>query len=157
MPGKEIILTHKGLEKLEKELQYLKTIKRREVAARIKSAIAFGDISENSEYEDAKNEQGFIEGKIATIERQLRNARVIDDKEIKPDVVSLGSTVILRDLEYNEDFEYTIVGSVEANPAENKISNVSPVGKAILGKKINDIVEVKVPAGVLQYKIVKIF
>ncbi|HHU29348.1 MAG: transcription elongation factor GreA [Bacillota bacterium] len=157
MPGKEIILTHKGLEKLEKELQYLKTIKRREVAARIRSAIAFGDISENSEYEDAKNEQGFIEGKIATIERQLRNARVIDDKEIKPDVVSLGSTVILRDLEYNEDFEYTIVGSVEANPAENKISNVSPVGKAILGKKINDIVEVKVPAGVLQYKIVKIF
>ncbi|NLM52387.1 MAG: transcription elongation factor GreA [Firmicutes bacterium] len=156
MMGKEVILTHGGLEKLEKELEYLKTIKRREVADRIKTAISFGDISENSEYEDAKNEQAFVEGRIITLEKMLRNARIIDKAENGTDVVSIGSTVILKDLEYDEDFEYTIVGTAEANPAENKISNESPVGKAILGKKINDVVEVIVPAGILKYKIVSI-
>lgn len=156
MMGKEVILTHDGLEKLEKELEYLKTIKRREVADRIKTAISFGDISENSEYEDAKNEQAFVEGRIITLEKMLRNARIIDKAENGTDVVSIGSTVILKDLEYDEDFEYTIVGTAEANPAENKISNESPVGKAILGKKINDVVEVIVPAGILKYKIVSI-
>jgi transcription elongation factor GreA len=156
MASKEVILTQGGLEKLEKELEYLKSIKRREVAARIKTAISFGDISENSEYEDAKNEQAFIEGRIITLEKMLRNVRLIDDKETSSDTVSIASTVILKDIEFDEDFEYTIVGSAEANPAENKISNESPVGKAILGKKINDIVEVSVPAGVLKYQIIKI-
>ncbi|NLP36473.1 MAG: transcription elongation factor GreA [Firmicutes bacterium] len=156
MMGKEVILTHGGLEKLEKELEYLKTIRRREVADRIKTAISFGDISENSEYEDAKNEQAFIEGRIITLEKMLRNVRIIDKAENSTDVVSIGSTVVLKDLEFDEDFEYTIVGRAEANPAENKISNESPVGKAILGKKINDVVEVFVPAGVLKYKIVSI-
>jgi transcription elongation factor GreA len=155
MPSKEVILTHRGLEKLEKELEYLKSIKRREIAARIKAAISFGDISENSEYDDAKNEQAFIEGRIITLEKMLRNAWIIDSSQ-SSDVVSLGSTVVLRDLELNEDFKYTIVGSAEANPAENKISNESPVGKAILGKKINDIIEVSVPAGILKYQIISI-
>lgn len=155
MASKEVILTQGGLEKLEKELEYLRSIKRREVAARIKTAISFGDISENSEYEDAKNEQAFIEGRIITLEKMLRNVRLIKNAE-SADAVSIGSTVILKDLEFDEDFSYTIVGSAEANPAENKISNESPVGKAILGRKINDTVDVSVPAGVLKYQIVKI-
>ena len=155
MVSKEVILTQGGLEKLEKELDFLKSTKRREVAARIKTAISFGDISENSEYEDAKNEQAFIEGRIITLEKMLRNVRLINE-ETNSDVVAIGSTVMLKDLEYDEDFKYAIVGSAEANPAENKISNESPVGKAILGKKLDDIVEVSVPAGVLKYQIVKI-
>lgn len=155
MVSKEVILTQGGLETLEKELEHLKSIKRREVAARIKIAISFGDISENSEYEDAKNEQAFIEGRIITLDKMLRNVRLIDEMVTHSDVVEIGSTVVLKDIEFDEDFEYTIVGSAEANPAENKISNESPVGKAILGKKLNDIVEVTVPAGVLKYQIVK--
>ncbi|MBS4008688.1 MAG: transcription elongation factor GreA [Clostridium sp.] len=156
MVSKEVILTQGGLENLEKELEHLKSIKRREVAARIKTAISFGDISENSEYEDAKNEQAFIEGRIITLEKMLRNVRLIDDEETSSEIVSIASTVILRDLEYEEDHKYTIVGSAEANPAESKISNESPVGKAIIGKKINDVVEVSVPAGILKYQIIKI-
>ncbi|MBS4020930.1 MAG: transcription elongation factor GreA [Dethiobacter sp.] len=156
MASKEVILTQGGLEKLEKELEFLKSVKRREVASRIKTAISFGDISENSEYEDAKNEQAFIEGRIITLEKMLRNVRLIDDAEITPDTVGIGSTVLIKDLEFNEDFHYTIVGSAEANPGENKISNESPVGKAILNKKIGDVVEVTVPAGVLKYQLVKI-
>ncbi|MCW3491674.1 transcription elongation factor GreA [Dethiobacter alkaliphilus] len=155
MVSKEVILTQGGLEKLEKELDYLKSTKRREVADRIKTAISFGDISENSEYEDAKNEQAFIEGRIITLEKMLRNVKLINE-ETDSETVSVGSTVTLKDLEFDEDFEYTIVGSAEANPAENKISNESPVGKAILGKKLNDVVEVSVPAGILKYQIVKI-
>jgi transcription elongation factor GreA len=156
MASKEVILTQGGLEKLEKELGHLKSIKRREVAERIKTAISFGDISENSEYEDAKNEQAFIEGRIITLEKMLRNVRLIDDSEVDSETVGIGSTVLLKDIEYDEDFHYTIVGSAEADPANNKISNESPVGKAILGKKISDIVEVTVPAGALKYQIVKI-
>ncbi|MDW7685384.1 MAG: transcription elongation factor GreA [Bacillota bacterium] len=156
MSSKEVILTQGGLEKLEKELEHLKSIKRREVAARIKTAISFGDISENSEYEDAKNEQAFIEGRIITLEKMLRNVRLINDAEKNGDAVGIGSTVVLKDLEFDEDFTYKIVGSAEANPAENKISNESPVGKAILGKKNKDIVEVSVPAGVLKYQIIDI-
>lgn len=156
MASKEVILTQGGLENLEKELNHLKSSKRREVAARIKTAISFGDISENAEYEDAKNEQAFIEGRIITLEKMLRNVRLINDADTSSDVVSIASTVLLKDVEYDEDFEYTIVGSAEANPTENKISNESPVGKAIIGKKINDVVEVSVPAGMLKYQIVKI-
>jgi transcription elongation factor GreA len=153
---KEVILTREGLEKLEKELEELKTTRRREVAARIKQAIEFGDISENSEYEDAKNEQAFIEGRILTLEQMLRNARVIDGERAGTDEVTLGSTVLLKDLEYGDEVEYTIVGSVEADPGAHKISNESPVGKAILGQRKGSIVEVSVPAGLLRYQILDI-
>jgi len=152
---KEVILTLDGLKKLEEELEILKTQKRKEVADRIKQAIQFGDISENSEYDDAKTEQAFIEGRIMTLEKMLRNAKVIDDSEVK-DQVSLGSTVVLKDIEYGEEEEYTIVGSAEADPAVNKISNESPVGSAVLGQKKGSIVEVTVPAGVLRYQILDI-
>jgi transcription elongation factor GreA len=155
MPEKEVILTLDGLKKLEEELEILKTQRRREVAERIKQAIEFGDISENSEYEDAKNEQAFIEGRIITLEKMLRNARVIDDNDEK-DHVSVGSTVLLKDVEYGDEEEYTIVGSAEADPAVNKISNESPVGKAVLGQIRGSVVEVNVPAGMLRYEIVDI-
>ena len=156
MAEKEIILTEEGLKKLEEELEYLKSVKRREVAERIKQAIEFGDISENSEYEDAKNEQAFIEGKIITLEKKLRNAKIIDDSEVDTNVVSIGSKVLLRDLEYGDEIEYILVGSMEADPTANKISNESPVGQAILGKTKGTIVEVNVPAGLLKYQILDI-
>ncbi len=156
MAEKEVILTLVGLKKLEDELEHLKTQRRREVAERIKQAIEFGDISENSEYEDAKNEQSFIEGRILTLEKMLRNARVIDDSDIVTDSVSLGSTVLLKDLDYGDEIEYTIIGSAEADPIANKISNESPVGKAILGQVNGSIVEVTVPAGKLRYQIMNI-
>jgi transcription elongation factor GreA len=153
---KETVLTIDGLKKLEQKLDFLKSVRRREVAERIKQAIEFGDISENSEYEDAKNEQAFIEGEILTLEKMLRNAKVIDEDDIKTDEVTLGAIVKLRDLEFGDEFEYSIVGSAEADPTEFKISNESPVGQAILGQKVGSIVEVNVPAGLLQYEIVEI-
>ncbi|MFZ5650544.1 MAG: transcription elongation factor GreA [Bacillota bacterium] len=153
MKEKEVLLTVEGLKKLEKELEQYKSVKRRDVAERIKQAIEFGDISENSEYEDAKNEQAWIEGRILTLEKMLRNAKIIDDENIGTEEVTLGSTVMLRDLEYDEVVEYTIVGSLEADPGNNKISNESPVGKAILGKAKGSVVDVTVPAGVLKYQI----
>lgn len=156
MAEKEILLTPDGLSKLEKELDHLKTVKRREVAARIKQALEFGDISENSEYDDAKNEQAFVEGRIATLEKMLRNARVIDQEDVETDVVTLGSKVRLKDLQYGDEFEYTLVGSAEADPASSRISNESPVGRAIMGKKAGDVVEVQAPAGTLRYEIISI-
>ena len=156
MSDKEIILTQEGLRKLEDELEMLKSVKRREVAERIKVAIGYGDISENSEYEDAKNEQAFIEGRIITLEKMLRNARIINSDEIDTDVVSIGSTVTVEDLEFGDKMEYAIVGSAESDPLNNKISNESPVGRAILGKKEGTVVDVNVPAGVIQYRIVDI-
>ncbi len=156
MSNKEVMLTIEGLKKLEEELERLKSVRRREIAQRIKQAIEFGDISENSEYEDAKNEQAFIEGRILTLEKMLRNAKIIDDENLGTEVVSIGSTVLLRDIEYGEEFECTIVGSAEADPANNKISNESPVGKAILGMPKGETVEVLVPAGSLKYQIVDI-
>jgi transcription elongation factor GreA len=156
MVEKEVILTLDGLKKLEMELEHYKSVKRREVAQRIKEAIEFGDISENSEYEDAKNEQAMIEGRILTVEKMLRNARVIDEEDIHTDVVSIGSTVRLKDLDLAEEFNYTIVGSAEADPANERISNESPVGKAILGQKTGCVVEVSVPAGILRYQIMSI-
>ncbi|MDI6812142.1 MAG: transcription elongation factor GreA [Desulfitobacteriaceae bacterium] len=155
MPEKEVILTVEGLKKLEDELELLKTQKRREVAERIKQAIEFGDISENSEYEDAKNEQAFIEGRIITLEKMLRNARVIDEHD-GTDSVGLGNTVLLKDLDLGDEEEYTIVGSAEADPGTNKISNESPVGKAVLGQTQGTVVEVTVPAGALRYQIMNI-
>jgi len=156
MAEKKILLTPAGLKKLEEELNYLRTVKRREVADRIKQAIEFGDISENSEYDEAKKEQAFIEGRILTLEKQLRNAEVIDVSQIRTDEVSLGSKVVLEDMELGEIVEYEIVGSMEANPSENRISNESPVGKAILGKKVGSVVDVQVPEGIIKYKILGI-
>lgn len=156
MSDKEVILTPDGLKRLEDELETLKSVKRREVAERIKVAIGYGDISENSEYEDAKNEQAFIEGRVITLEKMLRNARIINSDEIATDVVSIGVTVSVEDLEYGDTMEYTIVGTAESDPLNNKISNESPVGKAIIGKKIGTIVDVTTPAGVIQYKILDI-
>lgn len=156
MSDKEVILTVEGLKKLEDELEQLKTVRRKEVAARIKQAIEFGDISENSEYEDAKNEQAFIEGNIMNLEKKLRNARVIDANDVDVATVSVGSTVKLEEVGSGEEFEYTIVGSVEADPMKNKISNESPVGKALLGNSIGDTVEINVPVGVIKYKVLDI-
>lgn len=156
MTEKEIILTPEGLSNLEQELEVLKTVKRREVAERIKQAIEFGDISENSEYEDAKNEQAFIEGRILTLEKMLRNVRVIEHAENASNTVRLGARIKLKDLESNEIVEYTLVGSAEADPTKNKISNESPVGKAIINKKKGAVVEVSVPAGTSKYKILDI-
>lgn len=156
MSEKEVILTQEGLKKLEEELDTLKSVKRREVAERIKVAIGYGDISENSEYEDAKNEQAFIEGRVITLEKMLRNARIINDDEVDTETVNIGSKVILKDLEFGETVEYTIVGTAESDPSQNKISNESPVGKAIIGMKKGSTVDVNVPAGIIQYKIMDI-
>ncbi|MCY0876195.1 MAG: transcription elongation factor GreA [Firmicutes bacterium] len=156
MSEKEVLLTPAGLQKLEEELEQLKTVKRREVAERIKVAISYGDISENSEYEDAKNEQAFVEGRIITLEKMLRNARIIHEDDVDTGVVSIGSTVKLRDIEFKEDVEFHIVGSAESDPADNKISNESPVGKALLGKSVGSMVEVSVPAGMIQYEVLEI-
>jgi transcription elongation factor GreA len=156
MSEKEVLLTVEGLKKLEEELEYLKTTKRREVAQRIKTAIEFGDLSENSEYDDAKNEQAFIEGRILVLEKQVRNAKIIDVNGLTVDKVSVGSTVLLKDLETSEELEYTIVGSAEASPMTYKISNESPVGRALIGKSSGEIIEVSVPAGALKYELLTI-
>jgi len=156
MTDKEIFLTAEGLKKIEEEYDELRTIRRKEVADRIKQALAFGDISENSEYDEAKNEQARLEERIAKLERTLRNARVIDDEDISAEVVTIGSRVKVRDIEFDEEIEYTIVGSAEADPYEEKISNESPVGKALIGRKAGDIVEVQVPDGVIKYEIISI-
>ena len=150
---KEVILTLEGLAKLEKELEQLKSVKRREVAERIKQALEFGDISENSEYEDAKNEQGFIEGRILQLEKMLRNAKVIDEQEVHADIVTVGSKVTLMESSSKTEVEYMIVGSAEADPEQSKISNESPVGRSLMGQKVGSTVNVNVPIGIIQYKI----
>ena len=153
---KEVILTEEGYTKLKQEIEHLSTEKRREVAERIKHAREFGDISENSEYDDAKNEQAMVEHRIATLEDRLASARVIEAAEVTTDVVSIGVKVRLKDVDANVTVEYTIVGSAEANPAEQKLSNESPVGKAILGHKKGEVVEVAAPRGTLKFKIMDI-
>ncbi len=153
---KEEVLTREGYKKLENELEYLTTVKRKEVSERIKEALAFGDISENSEYDDAKNEQAFVEGRINKLKNMLRNARIIDKEDQDNKVVSVGNSVLLKDLGENEKVEFTIVGSAETNPEEQKISNESPVGEAILGKQVGEVVEVKVPDGTVEYEIMDI-
>ena len=153
---KEVILTPEGYEKLKQEIEYLSTEKRREVAERIRVAREFGDIAENAEYDDAKNEQALLEHRIATLEERLRDARVISKKDVPKDVVSVGSHVKLRDLDAKRTVEYDIVGSAEADPARNKLSNESPVGKAIIGHKKGDTVEVAAPRGSLKFKILEI-
>jgi transcription elongation factor GreA len=159
MSEKEILLTEEGLKKLEQELDYLKRVRRREVATRIRDALDFGDISENSEYDDAKNEQAFVEGRIATLEKILRNAKLIERNPAdgkNGNTVAVGATVTLLDLDSNEELVFTLVGSPEADPSEAKISNESPVGKAIIGRQEGAVVEVEVPDGTVRYQIVKI-
>ena len=154
--SKQNILTIEGLAKLEDELDFLKSKKRAEIALRIKQALAFGDITENSEYDEAKNEQAFVEGRIVQIENILKTAKVIDDEDIQTDIVSVGCRVTLRDVELGDEVEYLIGGSAEADPINLKISNESPVGKALIGKTIGDIVDIVVPDGVIKYEILNI-
>jgi transcription elongation factor GreA len=145
--ARETVLTPEGLEELKAKIQHLQTERRREVAARIKEAREFGDIAENSEYDDAKNEQAMLEKQIADLEEKLRSARVIDEKKVDTDVVSVGVTVHVKDQKTDKSTKYKIVGSAEANPAEAKLSNESPVGKALIGHKRGETVSVPVPRG----------
>lgn len=156
MEEKEVILTQEGFDKLEKELNFLRTEKRAEIAERIKIALGFGDLSENSEYDEAKNAQAENEAKIVELENKVRHAKIIDEKEIDTETVQIGNTIKVLDIEFDEKVEYTIVGSTEVNLAENKISNESPLGKALLGAKKNQTVEVNAPAGIMKYKVLAI-
>jgi transcription elongation factor GreA len=150
------LLTPEGLEKLKEEIAYLTTDKRREVAERIKHAREFGDISENSEYDDAKNEQAMLEQRIIQLQERLSRARLIESEDVPKGIVAVGTRVRLRDIDAKETIEYVIVGSAEANPREQKLSNESPVGKAIIGKKKGETVEVAAPRGSLKYKIMDV-
>jgi transcription elongation factor GreA len=153
---KEIVLTEEGLKQLQDEVAYLSTVKREEVAERIRAARDFGDITENSEYDDAKNEQAMLEHRISTLQEKLRRARVIKDSEIDTDKVSVGSTVTLRDVDAGEIRIYTLVGSAEADPSKARLSNESPVGQAIIGRRVGDVLTVPVPVGSLHYEILAI-
>ena len=156
MEEKEVLVTQEGYDNLEKELEYLKTEKRTEIAERIKVALGFGDLSENSEYDEAKNAQASNEIKIAELENKLRYARIIDESEIDTKTVQVGNKVKVLDMEYDEELEYTIVGSTEVDLSQNKISNESPIGKALLGAKKNQVVEAQTPGGVAKYKVLAI-
>ncbi len=156
MDNKQILLTDAGLLKLEQELEMLKTQKRQEVAEKIKVARGFGDLSENSEYDAAKEEQAQVEARIVQLENMLKNAKVIDEDEIDLNVVSVGTRVKVYDEEFDEELEYSIVGSTEADPDLNKISDESPVGRALIGKGIGDVVDVETPGGTIQFKILSI-
>ena len=156
MEEKEVLLTQEGFDNIEKELEYLRTEKRAEIAERIKVALGFGDLSENSEYDEAKNAQAENEAKIAELENKVRYAKIIDEKDIDTKTVQVGNTVKLYDIEFEEEVEYTIVGSTEVNLAENRISNESPIGKALIGAKKGAEIEVEAPAGVIKYKILSI-
>lgn len=156
MDNKQILLTDEGLLKLEQELEMLKTQKRQEVAEKIKVARGFGDLSENSEYDAAKEEQAQVEARIVQLENMLKNAKVIDEDEIDLNVVSVGTRVRVYDEEFDEELEYSIVGSTEADPDENKISDESPVGKALIGRSVGEVVDVDTPGGTIQFKILSI-
>lgn len=156
MSNKEVLLTYEGLKKLEEELEFLKGEKRKEIAERIKQALAFGDISENSEYDEAKNEQAQNEVRIMQLEAMLKHATVIDEDEVDTKVVSLGAKVKIREVKTKDEYDYQIVGSTEANPASSRISNESPVGSALLGHKVGETVDIEVPGGKIKYKIIDI-
>ncbi len=153
---KKYVMTYEGVKKLEDELNFLKTTKRKEVTAKIKVALSFGDLSENSEYDEAKNDQAFLEGRIIQLENMLKNASIVDETEIPKDIINVGSQVKVKDYEFDEEIEFLIVGSAESDPIENKISNESPVGSALMGKKVGEIVEVQVPDGTNKYEILTI-
>ena len=156
MVEKQELLTQDGYNKLEEELEYLKTVKRKEVAERLKVAISFGDLSENAEYDEAKNEQAKLEEQILKLDEKLRKAVIIDESQIDLDIVMVGSIVKLYDFDFDEEIEYSIVGSAEADPCEGKISNESPVGKALLGARVGEVVEVQVPDGANKFKVLDI-
>lgn len=159
--SEEVLITKEGLKKLKDELEFLKDTKRSEIASRLKEAISYGDLSENAEYEEAKNEQAFIEGRILELEKQIKNARIITEHaasaKTKGKVIEIGSHVTVRNKTDNDEPEtYTIVGSMEADPVEHKISNESPIGRALLGREKGDIIEVSAPAGKFKYEILKV-
>ncbi|MBQ5320737.1 MAG: transcription elongation factor GreA [Oscillospiraceae bacterium] len=154
--AKEIIVTDEGLRKLELELEELKTIKRKEVAEKIKVALSFGDLSENSEYDEAKNEQAFVESRIATLEAMLKVAKVVDESELSTDKVAIGSKVKVLNVTRNTEAVYNIVGSTESDPLKGKISDESPIGKALIGAKAGDVVSVEAPAGTITIEILEI-
>jgi len=154
--NKEVILTQEGFENLEKQLEFLKTEKRAEISERIKIALGFGDLSENSEYDEAKNAQAENENLINELENKIRYAKIIDESEIDTKTVQVGNTVKLLDIEFDEEIAYTIVGSTEVDLTQNRISNESPIGKALLGAKKNEIIDVDAPSGIVQYKVLSI-
>ena len=156
MEEKEVLLTQEGYDNLEKELEYLKTEKRSEISERIKVALGFGDLSENSEYDEAKNAQASNEIKIAELENKLRYAKIIDESEIDTKTVQVGNKVKVLDMEFDDEVEYTIVGSTEVDLSQNRISNESPIGAALLGAKKNQVVEAQTPGGVVKFKILAI-
>jgi len=153
---REVILTEEGYAKLQDEIEYLTTTKRREVADRIKTAREFGDISENSEYDDAKNEQAHVESRILQIEHQLRNARIVDTHDVATDVVGIGTKVTVRTTADKKTKSFALVGSAEADPVNDRLSNESPIGKALMGRKKGDKVTVATPRGQVEYQVVKI-
>lgn len=150
---KKFVMTYEGVKKLEDELEFLKSVKRKEITEKIKVALGYGDLSENSEYDEAKNEQAFTEGRIIQLENMLKNAVVVDESEIPTDKVAVGTIVKVKDYEFDEEVEYSLVGSAEADPMNYKISNESPVGAALLGKKVGELVEVLVPGGTNKFEI----
>ena len=154
--AKKYEMTYEGVRKLEDELEFLKTTKRREITEKIKVALGYGDLSENSEYDEAKNEQAFTEGRILQLETMLKNATVIDETDIPKDTISVGSIVKVKDYEFDEEVEYSIVGSAEADPMNFKISNESPVGKGLIGKKVGQIIDVVAPNGVNKFEVLDI-
>lgn len=153
---KKFVMTYEGVKKLEDELEFLKTVKRKEITEKIKVALGYGDLSENSEYDEAKNEQAFTEGRIIQLENMLKNASVVDESEITTDKVAIGTVVKVKDFDFDEEVEYSIVGSAEADPMNFKISNESPVGAALIGKKVGETVEVVVPGGVNKFEVLGI-
>ena len=159
---KKHIMTYEGLKKLEDELEFLKTVKRKDITEKIKVALSFGDLSENAEYDEAKNDQAFVEGRIIQLENMLRNASIVDESEIKTDVVNIGAKVKIKDLDFDPDLDFEeemelfIVGSAEADPLENKISNESPIGSGIMGKKVGEYADILVPDGIKKYEIIGI-
>ena len=156
MAEKEVILTYEGLKAREEELEYLKTQKRKEISEKIKVALGFGDLSENAEYDEAKNEQAEVEMRIVKLEKMLKNAKVIDDENISTDSVTIGCKVKVLDIDFDEEAEYYIVGSTEADPNKNKLSDESPVGKALMGAKAGDTITVEAPNGEFQMKVLEI-
>ena len=154
--NEELVMTQEGLDNLKKRLEYLKTVKRYEVAARIKTAREYGDLSENAEYDEAKSEQGFVEGEISELEAKIKKVKVIDDNDIHTEDVGVGSIVKVKDLEFGDTEEYKIVGSAESDIAQNKLSNESPVGRGLIGAKVVQVVTIPIPDGEVQYEILDI-
>jgi transcription elongation factor GreA len=154
--AKQVLLTDEGLKKLEQELEYLKTVKRKEIAEKIKVALSFGDLSENSEYDEAKNDQAMMEARIAEVEAMLKNVKLIDEDELSTEVVHIGSKVRVNDVEFSEECVYQIVGSSEADPMNGRISDESPVGKGLIGHKVGERVEIETPSGMMAYEILEI-